>query len=81
MAELTIDQVKRIYRIAVDPTAGDNQGADWWDKVVTEIRKVCAARSVKEGAAVIEWWHHDWSFVGDSAKAAAQRIRQAAKNV
>lgn len=81
MAELSIDQAKRIYRIAVDATAGDDQGADWWDKVVTEMRQVCDARSVVEGAAVIEWWHHDWSVVGDSAKAAAKRIRQAAKAV
>jgi len=81
MAELTIEQAKRIYRIAVDATMSDDQGADWWDKVVTEMRQVCAARSVKEGAAVIDWWHHDWSSVGDSANAAAQRIRQAARAV
>lgn len=53
MAELTIEQAKRIYRIAVDATMSDDQGADWWDKVVTEMRQVCAARSVKEGLRLL----------------------------
>ena len=81
MAELTLDKAKRVYRTAIDATASDAEGADWWIEVASEVRQVCAATSVKAAAAVIAWWHHDWSAVGDSAKAAAQRIRQAAKNI
>lgn len=81
MAELTIDEAKRVYRAAIDATASDGEGADWWLQVTSEMRKVCSAVSVKEAASVIEWWHHDWSAVGDSAKDSAGRIRQAAKNL
>lgn len=77
MAEMTQDEAKRVYRTAIDATASDAEGADWWIEVTNEVRKVCAAKSVTAAAAVIEWWHHDWSAIGDSAKAAAQRIRQA----
>ena len=76
MAELTLDQAKRVYRSAIDAKASDAEGADWWSEVAREVRQVCAATSLKAAAAVIEWWHHDWSAVGDSANAAAQRIRQ-----
>lgn len=79
MTELTLDEAKRAYRAAIDATASDAEGADWWIEVASEVRRVCAATSVNAAATVIEWWHHDWSAVGDSAKAAAQRIRQAAK--
>ncbi|CAN7649244.1 hypothetical protein LJR129_005061 [Acidovorax sp. LjRoot129] len=81
MAELSIDQAKQVYRAAIDAKVSDAEGDDWWMAVTKEVRDVCASRSVKAGAAVIEWWHHDWSAVGDTSKAAAQRIRQAAKNI
>lgn len=81
MAELTLDKAKQVYRTAIDATASDAEGADWWIEVVSEMRQVCAATSVKAAAELIEWWHHHWSAVGDSAKAAAQRIRLAAKNI
>lgn len=81
MTEMTLDEAKRVYRNAIDSTKTDAEGADWWIEVASEVRRVCAATSLKTAAEVIEWWHHDWSAVGDSAKAAAQRIRQAAKNI
>lgn len=80
MPELTLDQAKRIYRSAIDDKASDGEGSEWWSQVHHELRQVCTATSIKAAAAVIEWWHHDWSAVGDSAKAAAQRIRLAANN-
>lgn len=80
MAELTLDDAKQVYRAAIDPSASDDEGADWWIEVASEVRRVRAATLLNAAAAVIEWWHHDWSAVGDAAKAVAQSIRQAAKN-
>lgn len=79
MSDLTFTQAKRVYRAAIDPAARDDAGLDWWDAVAREMRDVCAAANVKTAAAVIEWWHHDWSTVDDTAMAAAKRIRKAAK--
>jgi hypothetical protein len=80
--EITLEQAQRIYREAIDSTAAnDNKDAGWWADVLQEVREICAAGSIKAAAEVIEWWHHDWSFVGDTAKSAAQRIRQAAKAI
>lgn len=73
---LSLSQAQAIYRSAIDPTARDDEGADWWAKVAEEMRLVRAAASVKTAASVIQWWHHDWASVGDSASAAARRIRQ-----
>ena len=81
MAELTLDQAKRVYRSAIDAKASDAECAYWSSEVAREERQVCAATYLKAAAAVIEWWQHDWSAVVDSANAAAQRIRQAAKNI
>lgn len=81
MAELTLAQAKQVYRTAIDATASDAEGAHWWIEVANEVRQVCAATSVNAAATVIDWWHHDWSVVGDSAKAAAERIRHAAKHI
>lgn len=78
---LNIDQAKRVYRAAIDATARDEEGAAWWSEVAREVQEVCEAASVKAAAAVIEWWHWDWAAVGDTAKAAAQRIRRAAKSI
>lgn len=80
-SELTIDQAKSVYRAAIDAGASDCVGADWWADVVCEVRQVCAAHSVKAAASVIEWWHHDWRMVGDTAKDAASRIRAQAKKL
>lgn len=75
--EMTDDQAKNIYRAAVD--ANVNGDAYWWRNVLTEVREVCAASTIKAASSVIEWWHHDWSSVGDTAADAARRIRHAAK--
>ena len=79
MQALTLDRAKAIYRQAVDAQASDAEGADWWAKVHAELGQVVTARTTAEAAKVIAWWHHDWSMVGDTAKAAAQRIRAAAR--
>lgn len=81
MPELTFDQAKRIYRAAIDSAARDDEGKEWWESVACEMREVCGATSVKAAATVIDWWHNDWSCVGDSATSAAQRIRAAAKSI
>lgn len=79
MQDLTLERAKAIYRAAVDAQASDGECADWWTKVHAELSEVLAARTVGEAAKVIAWWHHDWSMVGDAAKAAAQRIHAAAR--
>lgn len=71
------DTAKAIYRQAIDPDAGDGEGTVWWSEVIAELAEVLSARTLREAAAVIEWWHHDWSMVGDTAKGAAARIRNA----
>lgn len=81
MANLSINQVKLVYRAAIDARACDDEDADWWSEVARHVHEVCAAKSVKAAATVIEWWHNDRSVVNDSAKSAAQRIRQTAKNL
>ncbi|MDY0748993.1 hypothetical protein SNE35_31130 [Paucibacter sp. R3-3] len=79
MQILTLDRAKAIYRAAVDEKASDAEGEAWWTAVHAELSLVLTARSAGEAAHVISWWHHDWSRVGDTAKAAAQRIRAAAQ--
>ncbi len=69
--------VKAIYRQAIDPNASDGEGDAWWSEVGAELSDVIAARTLDEAAALIAWWHHDWSSVGDTARAAAKRIRSA----
>ncbi|RQR62887.1 hypothetical protein DIE12_34450 [Burkholderia sp. Bp9015] len=76
---IPVDVAKAIYRRSVDPRASDAEGPMWWEEVADEIRDVLAARTVHDAAAVIDWWHRDWSQVVDSPKAAAARIRQAAR--
>lgn len=76
---ISLDAAKAIYRHAVDPRGSDGESAVWWDEVAAEIRDVIAARSVSEAAAVIEWWHHDWSAVSDTPREAAKRIRETAR--
>jgi hypothetical protein len=73
---LTLDQVKTLYRAEIEPNALDAWGPDWWEKVHLEIERVVAADSLAQAAV---WWHHDWMSVSDTARAAARRIRVAAK--
>ena len=81
MRDLTLERAKAIYRTAVDAQASDFEGSDWWAIIHSEVSQVVAARTAGEAAKVIAWWHHDWSMVGDTATAAAQRIRAAARAV
>ncbi|MDO3615382.1 hypothetical protein Q3O97_05950 [Ralstonia pseudosolanacearum] len=77
--DISLDAVKVIYRRAIDEKVGDGEGADWWAAVAEEIIAVIRAKSITAAAEVIDWWHNDWGQVGDTAKAAAQRIRSAAR--
>lgn len=61
----TFDAAKAIYREAIDLQASDGKGSTWWEAVVNEVRSVVAARSVREAADVIPWWHQDWTVVSD----------------
>ena len=76
---LTIDRAKAIYRDAVDARASDHEGTTWWAAVHAELQEVLAAPSAAEAAKIIDWWHHDWSAVGDTARQAAGRLRAAAR--
>ncbi|WP_244255687.1 hypothetical protein [Burkholderia vietnamiensis] len=79
--DITLDTAKAIYRRAIDSTASDREGVAWWSTVAAELVDVICAESVAAAAAVIAWWHHDWSEVGDTPKAAAGRIRRAAREL
>lgn len=77
--DIPLDTVKAIYRRAIDAKATDGEGAAWWAAVASEVVAVIRAEDTAVAATVISWWHHDWSQVGDTAKAAASRIRRAAR--
>ena len=77
--QITLDTAEAIYRKAIDPRASDGEGATWWDEVADEVRDVIAARSLGDAAAMIDWWHHDWTEASDTPRAAARRIREAAR--
>lgn len=79
--DIALDTVKAIYRRAIDPKATDGEGDAWWASVAAEVACVIRAKSTTTAAASIAWWHHDWSQVGDTAKAAATRIRRAARDL
>jgi hypothetical protein len=73
------DIAKAMYRRAIDPGASDRESDGWWSEVVDELRRVVEAQDDRAGAAVIAWWHHDWSTVSDTPLRAAKRIRRVAK--
>ncbi|WP_186087667.1 hypothetical protein [Burkholderia gladioli] len=77
--QITLDTAKAIYRQAIDPRASETEGPAWWNEVADEVRDVVAARSMSEAAAVIAWWHRDWTVVCDTPRDAARRIREAAR--
>jgi len=79
MTTLSIDQAKAIYRAAIDSRVSDGEGDAWWRDVHEEVALVLAARTISEAAAVINWWHNDWTMVNDTARAAAKRLREAAR--
>lgn len=75
------DQAIEIYQRAVDPTMGEEQGAQWWADVSTELDAVIAAQDIATAASVIAWWHDDWRMVGQNPKRVAGRIRRQAARV
>ncbi len=77
---IPLDTAKAIYRRAIDPRASDREGEAWWAAVAAEVNMVVSAKDAAAAAAVIAWWHHDWSQVADSPRAAAARIRRAARS-
>ncbi|WP_082079980.1 hypothetical protein [Cupriavidus basilensis] len=79
--DISLDTAKAIYRRAIDARATDAEGSAWWAAVATEVAAVIGAENTATAATVIAWWHHDWSQVGDTAKAAASRIRRAARTL
>jgi len=74
---LSVEQVKAIYRAAIDAKASDAEGAAWWAEVGAEVRAVLAAPNTAAAAALLAWWHADWRQVSDSPARAAQRLRRA----
>lgn len=76
---IPLDTAKALYREAIDPKASDGEGAEWWAAVAVDVDAVIQSGNAKEAASHIAWWHHDWSQVGDTAIAAAQRLRGAAR--
>lgn len=80
---ISLEQVKAIYRQAIDKNARDGEGADWWAAVALEVVAVIRAPRVAKAAKLISWWHSDgeWTQIGDSAIDAAKRIRDEARTL
>jgi hypothetical protein len=70
--------LRAIYRRAIDSRARDDELTAWRQAVETEIDSVIAAPTVEAAAALIAWWHYDWTQFGDTPEAAAARIWAAA---
>lgn len=83
MSAMTQAEVKAIYRSAVDARASDAEGDAWWAQVQAELLAVIDAHDLASAASVIAWWHSawEWQAIGDTAKAAAKRIRSVARVV
>ncbi|HGN1515725.1 MULTISPECIES: hypothetical protein [Pseudomonas] len=79
MSELPLEQVKAVYRAAIDPDVKNTEGASWWQAVAAEVRAVISAPTAKAAGEIITWWHREWSAVGDHPTRAAQRLRSAAR--
>lgn len=79
--QITLAVAKAIYRKAIDTRASDTEGPVWWRHVADEMHDVIAARTLADAEALIEWWHHDWTEVSDTPRAAAKRIREAAREI
>lgn len=77
--QITINEGKASSRAAVDAAPRDREGDGWWLAVASEVSAVKSAEFVATAGQVIAWWHHGWSAVGDSPRAAAGRIRRAAR--
>ena len=81
--EITLEQVKEIYRDAIGPKACDGEGLDWWASVAVDVLAVVGAPSIWSAADRLAWWHSEWEWemIGESASEAAQRIRQSAQRL
>ena len=79
--EITVDQVKTLYRESIDPYANDSEGADWWASVAADVAAVIKAPSDRNAARVISWWHSEWEWeqIGDTAADTAKRLRDTAR--
>lgn len=75
---LDLATVQAVYRAAIDAGAHDAEGTGWWPAVSQEVSDVVAAPHITAAAAVIAWWHLDWTAIGDTPAQAARRLRQAA---
>jgi hypothetical protein len=49
------------------------------ERLAAEVQSVVDAPDARAAAAIINWWHDDWSAIGDTPTRAARRIRPAAK--
>jgi len=78
---LDLPTVKTVYRQAIDARARDAEGDSWWMEVAAEVQSVVDAPDARAAAAIINWWHDDWSAIGDTPARAARRIRTAAKRM
>ncbi len=80
---MDVQLAKAIYRAAVDARATAAEGDAWWEEVRAELRRVVDARTVTQASGLIAWWHSywEWRAVADTPKAAAQRIRAAARSL
>ncbi len=76
---IALDAVKAVYRRAIDAKASDGEGPAWWAEVSAEVTAVIRAENIVVAAALIAWWHHNWSQVSDTPSAAAARLRRAAR--
>ena len=81
MRALSVQDAKAVYRAAIDPRASDGEGEAWWASVHADVQGVVTARTSAAAAQVLAWWHSDWEWgaIGDTPKAAAARIRAAAR--
>jgi hypothetical protein len=77
--KLSIEQARTIYRDAIDPLASDGESISWWDDIRSEVEQVASARTERDAAALIAWWHHDWSLYSDTPMSAVRRIRRPAR--
>lgn len=79
---MTLEQIQKVYRDAIDPNAG-GESAGWWASVAMDVLAVVDAPTVRSAASHIAWWHSDWEWsqVNDSALDAAKRLRCSAKRL
>jgi hypothetical protein len=75
---IPLELVMKVYEEAVEKTCPAAHGRDWWLQVQREITAVVAAKTNRDAAEVIDWWHHNWRDFNDTPTRAAGRIRRVA---